>query len=102
MAGSYAGARPSYAGSYAGGAGSYAQSEGSSPRASSVVSGMTGFESHDAFGEAARRVSENVLTNGSQELCMCIVLGARVLCRLPASRRWASAPTTQLQQPAEA
>ena len=47
VAGSYAGARPSYAGSYA-------QSEGSSPRASSVVSGMTAFGSQDTYGEVAR------------------------------------------------
>lgn len=57
IAGSYAGARASYAGSYAGGGGSYAQSEGSSPRASSVVSGMTGFESvggPDTLSETSR------------------------------------------------
>ena len=61
MAGSFAGGRASYAGSYAGGrasfAGSYAHSEGSSPRASSMVSGMTGFDSvgpsADAFSEAS-------------------------------------------------
>ena len=57
LAGSYAGARASYAGSYAGGGGSYPQSEGSSPRASSVVSGMTGFESvggPDTLSEVSR------------------------------------------------
>ena len=59
MAGSFAGGRASYAGSYAGARGSfarsYAHSEGSSPRASSVVSGMTGFDSTgpDAFSEAS-------------------------------------------------
>ena len=44
-----------------GGTGSYAQSDGSSPRASSVVSGVTGFESHDAFSEHSRSAQELLL-----------------------------------------